>query len=412
MCLLNEKTITRRKFIRLVTQGTAAYFTGQFLTPINNNLAYAAGYGDERKVIIVVNLAGGASYCVAPPTHGAFRDRHPNTFPANPLNISSNQALHPSFTNLKSLWDAHDMTIVNMCGLPNNSRSHDVATENLFRGLVESASGSSGGWGARLTCNMRSVYSGISFSGGNTLIKGTCNPPRALLGLEGLGLRRWNSDPFTDWLAITEQNLRADSAPASGQNQSHVKEAQDRLALSLQTLKNKASLNVGVNFPNTSFGRACLDAARLINSPELKNRFIFLQQGGFDTHSGQVSRLNSLLSDVDNSLGALVQAIKLAGRWNDVIIITQTEFSRTFENGSSGSDHGHAFPMFIMGGSVRGGSLVNSTPTVNETQANNYYQYHRVDARAVYWNIIRDFLKMDPSPVFPENFEKINLGLV
>ena len=412
MCGHSEKSIKRRKFLKFMTHGTAALVTGKYLTPLSNNLAFAAGFGDESKIIIVVNFAGGVSYCMAPPTHGAFIDRHPNVYPGSPLYLTGQQALHPSLINMKAMWDDSDMAIVNMCGLPNNSRSHDTATENLFRGLINESSGTSGGWGARLTCNMRSVYSGISFAGGNTLIKGTCNPPRALRGLDGLGLRRWNSSSFTDWLAITGQNVRADSVAAVGPNQNHVKGAQNRLALTLQTLKDKSSINVGVSFPNTSFGRACLDAARLINSPELKNRFIFLQKGGFDTHSGQVSRLNSLLDDIDDSLGALVQAAKIAGRWNDVVIITQTEFSRTFENGSAGTDHGHAFPMFVMGGSVRGRRLVTSAPTVAETTANNYYRYHRIDARSVYANVIQHFLKMDPAAVFPESFNNSNLGLV
>ena len=46
---------------------------------------------------------------------------------------------------------------------------------------------------------------------------------------------------------------------------------------------------------------------------------------------------------------------------SDVVVLTMSEFGRTVaENGSVGTDHGHATAMFVMGGGVRGGRVRGS----------------------------------------------------
>jgi uncharacterized protein (DUF1501 family) len=47
--------------------------------------------------------------------------------------------------------------------------------------------------------------------------------------------------------------------------------------------------------------------------------------------------------------------MKLSNMWNKVVIVTMSEFSRTMQNASLGTDHGLAGIQFIMGGSVKGG---------------------------------------------------------
>ena len=43
---------------------------------------------------------------------------------------------------------------------------------------------------------------------------------------------------------------------------------------------------------------------------------------------------------------------------DDVVILTMSEFGRTArENGSRGTDHGHANAMFVLGNSVKGGRV-------------------------------------------------------
>lgn len=46
------------------------------------------------------------------------------------------------------------------------------------------------------------------------------------------------------------------------------------------------------------------------------------------------------------------------GRWNDTLVVTYSEFGRrAAKNGSRGTDHGTAAPLFLLGGAVEGGIL-------------------------------------------------------
>jgi uncharacterized protein (DUF1501 family) len=52
-----------------------------------------------------------------------------------------------------------------------------------------------------------------------------------------------------------------------------------------------------------------------------------------------------------------------------VVLLTMSEFGRTIrENGSSGTDHGHATAMLLMGGSVRGRKVYGNFPGLEPEQ--------------------------------------------
>jgi uncharacterized protein (DUF1501 family) len=47
----------------------------------------------------------------------------------------------------------------------------------------------------------------------------------------------------------------------------------------------------------------------------------------------------------------------------NVTVVTMSEFGRTAEqNGTGGTDHGHANVMFVLGGSVKGGKVYGKWP--------------------------------------------------
>ena len=54
---------------------------------------------------------------------------------------------------------------------------------------------------------------------------------------------------------------------------------------------------------------------------------------------------------------------------DDVVVLTMSEFGRTVaENGSGGTDHGHATCMLVMGGSVAGGRVHGEWPGLEREQ--------------------------------------------
>jgi uncharacterized protein (DUF1501 family) len=55
----------------------------------------------------------------------------------------------------------------------------------------------------------------------------------------------------------------------------------------------------------------------------------------------------------------------------NVTLVTMSEFGRTaHENGTGGTDHGHANVMFVLGGNVRGGKVHGRWPGLAKEQLN------------------------------------------
>ena len=55
----------------------------------------------------------------------------------------------------------------------------------------------------------------------------------------------------------------------------------------------------------------------------------------------------------------------------NITLVTMSEFGRTaHENGTGGTDHGHANAMFVLGGQVKGGKVYGRWPGLEKEQLN------------------------------------------
>lgn len=128
---------------------------------------------------------------------------------------------------------------------------------------------------------------------------------------------------------------------------------------------------VTATFPNTSLGNQLKQVAKLIKLRTLlsmNRQIFFVNLGGFDHHSSQVSPQNSLLTQVAQALKAFYDEMAAQGTGSQVTTFTMSDFSRTFipaGSGSSvGSDHGWGGPYFVIGDAVQGGNFYGR-PTSN-----------------------------------------------
>jgi len=96
----------------------------------------------------------------------------------------------------------------------------------------------------------------------------------------------------------------------------------------------------------------------------------FTDIGGWDTHANQGSskgQLANRLQDLSQGIAALYQ--DLGDRMRNIVILTMTEFGRTMrQNGSGGTDHGHASALFVAGGPVKGGKVYGKWPGLAQEQ--------------------------------------------
>lgn len=161
--------------------------------------------------------------------------------------------------------------------------------------------------------------------------------------------------------------------------------------------------DVTTKFPATHFGKQleiicqCLYAGLAI--PVYKAGL-----KSFDTHAAQAGKHAVLLTEFADAMAALQVALAKANLWNDVLIMTYSEFGRRpKENGNQGTDHGTAAPHFVLGGRVRGG-LYGSPPSLENIRKANQNLEFTTDFRSLYatvaekwWNFPRrqDFEPVD-----------------
>ena len=125
----------------------------------------------------------------------------------------------------------------------------------------------------------------------------------------------------------------------------------------------------GAQYPRSQFGQRLLQIAQLVKAG-VGVEVAFADVGGWDTHvnQGAVSgQLAARLTDFGAGVAALVT--DLGDRMDDVVILTMSEFGRMArENGTGGTDHGHAGALFVIGGSVHGGQVHGRWPGLKPEQ--------------------------------------------
>jgi uncharacterized protein (DUF1501 family) len=170
------------------------------------------------------------------------------------------------------------------------------------------------------------------------------------------------------------------------------------------------------NAPNGSKTNRLKDQLRLIArllAGGCETKVFLVKIGGFDTHADQVEKYDptmgshaALMYHVSTSMKAFQEDLRARGQEDRALTITTSEFSRRVaSNGSYGTDHGTAGPMFIFGKGVKPG-VVGDAFLTNQSGTNLAMQY---DYRVVYANILRDWMLVSDdqlNKIFPDgNFD-------
>jgi uncharacterized protein (DUF1501 family) len=125
----------------------------------------------------------------------------------------------------------------------------------------------------------------------------------------------------------------------------------------------------GANYPNGPFGNSLRQVAQLLKA-NLGVEAAFTDIGGWDTHQNQGNATGQLANRLrDFSEGIAAFWTDMGDRANDIVLVSMSEFGRTVrQNGTGGTDHGHANVMFILGGDVQGGRVYGKWPGMRSDQ--------------------------------------------
>jgi len=158
-------------------------------------------------------------------------------------------------------------------------------------------------------------------------------------------------------------------------------------------------------------------------SKGIGTKIFYVTTGGFDTHSAQNVNQNngayySLMATLNDGLLAFYTDLNNQGLLTDTLVVSFSEFGRRIsENGSSGTDHGAASVMMVMGGRVNGG-LYGTAPNLNTDPQNPTLEnsagdvHYETDFRSVYAQVADRWLGTDSVKLLGGDFRKGSLSFI
>lgn len=438
----NEITLqTRREFLRRTVLTSALSWTvPTFLANTFSALQAEAmdkdtqiTTGKDSTILIVLQMAGGNDGINTVVPYGSdyyYKARPRIGIKAEQiLKLNDMVGLHPSLTGFKDLYDNGHLSIVQGVGYPNPNRSHFRSTE-IWQTACDSETFEKYGWIGR--------YFDNACSGSDPTV-GVCvgnQMPQSFASQGGKGIavnnpqsyRFINSENGNDaqmmeqsYRELNGQNLEANSGgtisaisgSTSGQKQGSVMDFLERTALDAQVSSDEVrAISARVQnqsvYPGSQLGNSLKLVAKLIGGG-LPTRIFYVSQGGYDTHTNQLGAHQRLLQDLGDSVKAFMEDMKAQGNMQRVLVMTFSEFGRRVsDNANSGTDHGAAAPMFVVGDKLKAG-LLGQYPSLAPSDLYQGDIKFTVDFRTVYASVLESWLKTRSEPILGRRFEPLQL---
>jgi uncharacterized protein (DUF1501 family) len=275
--------------------------------------------------------------------------------------------LHPALQPLKPLWDRGLLAPIHAVGSPSTTRSHFDAQDYMESGTPDVKS-TPDGWlnrylatkGTCEECATRgavrpSPFQAVAMTDQTPRILEGAAPAVAMSNLDAFTVRAGGSS--AEQIEALYRTGSSDVVHASGS------EMFEAVKMLRSANPQRYQPENGANYPRSQFGQRLREIAQLIKA-NVGMEIAFADVGGWDTHvnqGGATGQLAARLGDFSQSIAALVT--DLGDRMGNVVILTMSEFGRMArENGTGGTDHGHAGAMFAIGGSIKGGKVHGKWP--------------------------------------------------
>jgi uncharacterized protein (DUF1501 family) len=326
--------LSRRSFI---ATGGAASAVATLGFP---KMAFAKAATDRRFVFIIQRGAADGLHIVAPtgdPTYAGLRGDFAQDL-ATGTKLGSFFTLHPALSETARMFADKQALFVQAVASPYRDRSH-FDGQNVLETGGSAAYQLRDGW-------MNRLLGLLPASEANALALST-TVPMALRGSHEVSSYAQSQLP-----SPTDDLLTRVSALYAPDQQLH-----GLWSAAMDTrMKAGDPMQAGGGQNGTAIGSL---AAKMLAGDGA--RIAMIETNGWDTHSGQRGRLNAQLRGLDQTLAALKTG--LGADWANTLVVVATEFGRTAKpNGTGGTDHGQASAAMLLGGAVRGGTVLADWP--------------------------------------------------
>ena len=303
----------------------------------------------------------------------------------------------------KEQFDAGELAIVNGVGYPNPNRSHFESLEIWHRGLRDSKRESGAGWiGQALDSSRRdgqTVMDGY-FIGREAVSAAMIGRRAQVAALSRLSDLQLDASIKLSNRAV---NITAQQADITA---FVTRQVADSYAAARQIESAAKPTDARGRFPDSSLGQQMRLVSQLIKTGSAA-RVYYTVHSGYDTHSIQANTHAGLLFDLSRSFKTFIDDMKANGLDDRVVLFAFSEFGRRVnENGSSGTDHGTAGPVFLAGSPVKGG-LIGKTTDLSDLEDGDLKT--QFDFRRIYATLLDKWLGVPSTEVLGEKFEHLEL---
>jgi len=353
-------------------------------------LSWADGVDKEpgARTLVMLHLSGGNDglNTVVPYKDPLYRVLRPGIGieTTRVLKVHDTLGFHPALGGLQELWRKERLAVINGVGYPQPNYSHFRATEIYY--TAEPDKTPSYGWLGR-AIDARKADKPL-----RAIALGKERPLSLQAASPGIvTLSDFKQFKLPDEAEQMVQAYR-DFATLGG-----MREAVSRRAIeALKVAKRIAALQpVRQGFYGTLGGELSKTVALLRTDLDLE--VIHLSFGGFDTHANQAGSHNRLMAQFGNNIRNYQNLLDRFGLSDRVVTCVFSEFGRRAnENLSGGTDHGSAYPAFLIGKGVKPG-MHGRYPSLDDLDNNNLK--FTTDFRRLYASLLRDFLRIDAAPI-------------
>jgi uncharacterized protein (DUF1501 family) len=377
--------IKRKEFLQIGSLATASFMLPKFLQAFEKPAMVPPG----NKVVVVVQFSGGNDglntvvpiqndiYYKARPRLGITKDKA--------LQLTAEVGLNPALEVFRGLYDNGEMAILNSVGYPNPDRSH-FRSMDIWQSASKSNEYISTGWIGRYL---------------DAQCKGCDKPTQALEidDLLSLALKGENNNglAFKDarkLYSISNEQFFKDinnNHHAGEETVDYLYKTMSGTLSSADYIFQQSKLHPTAEvYPGTELGNNLKTIASLILS-DINTKVYYVSLGSFDTHVNQENQQKRLFTELSDAVKAFTNDLKKNNRFEDVLMMTFSEFGRRVtQNASGGTDHGTANNMFFLSGGLKEKGILNAMPDLADL--NDGDLKYTIDFKDVYATILNKWL--------------------
>lgn len=393
--------IKRKEFLQIGSLATASMMLPKFLKAFEKPMMVPPG----NKVVVVIQFSGGNDglNTVIPVRNDIYyRERPKLGIEKNTaLSVTDEAGLNPALEAFKGFYDEGSLSILNSVGYPNPDRSH-FRSMDIWHTASNSNEYLTTGWVGR--------YLDAQCHG--------CDKPTqamelddvlslALKGKQNKGLafkdpkKLYNTSNSKYFKELTADHKSGE------ENVDYLYKTMSETISSADYIYKQSRLQPsGETYPATGLGKDLKTIASLIFS-DINTKVYYVSIGSFDTHVNQDNQQKRLFTELNDAVKAFAADLKKNNRFQDVLMMTFSEFGRRVaQNASGGTDHGTANNMFFISGGLKKQGLLNGMPDLSDLNEGDLK--HKVDFKNVYATVLNKWLGADDKEILGGKFEYLD----